>query len=98
MRGEPAEARAANESIKRLEREYLAARCPQQRAHVFAPNAEATAANAGDDFKPVRALRHAPFAQGGQVLDARHLVARCTVVFGQLRFDDDLGIRLAWGD
>ena len=80
--------------VKRLQREHFASGRQQQLPHVFAPDAEAAAADAGDDFELARALRHTPLAQRGQVLDAGDLVARCAVVFGELGFDDDLRVEL----
>jgi hypothetical protein len=77
---------------------YLPACGNQQLAHVGTPDAEATGADAGDDFELAPALRHAPLAQRGQVLDARHFVARCAVVSGQLGFNDHLRIEFARDD
>lgn len=53
------------------------------------------AADAGNSLELARALRHVPLAQLGQMLNARHLVARCAIVFGQLRLDHDLRIEFA---
>ena len=42
--------------------------------------------------------RPPPAVERGQVLDARDLVARCAVVFGQLGLNDDLRVELARDD
>ena len=72
------------------EGEDLASGGEQELLHVFAADAKAAAGNAGDDFKSKLALRAPVHAEGAEVLDTRHLVAGCAVVFGELRLDDDL--------
>ena len=81
-----------------LEGEDLTPGREEQLLHVLAADAESAAGNARDHFEPGLALWLTFRAEGGEVLDARHLVAGCSVVFGELRLDDDMRIELIWDD
>ena len=84
-----------DELIERLEREYLASGRKDHFFHVFTTNAETSSAYAGDDLIFWVVCRPTGKAQFAEVLNASHLVPSRAVVFGNLRFDDDLGVKLA---
>lgn len=86
------------ELIKRLEREYLASGREDHLFHVFTTNAEAASAYAGDDLILWVVCRPTGKTQFSEVLNASHLVPSCAVVFGNLRFNNDLWVKLARND
>lgn len=89
---EVGEAGVVDELVHVLEGEDLASGGEQELFHVFAADAEAAAGNAGDHFESGVTFRAVFRAERAEVLDSRHLVAGRTVVFSELRLDDDVGI------
>jgi hypothetical protein len=87
--------RAFHKLIQILKRKYLSARCQYHLLHVFPADPEASARDAGDYLIFRFSFRLACHAQFAQMLDARHFIARRSVIFGDLRFDDDLRVELA---
>lgn len=84
-----------DELIKRLEREDLAPGREDHLFHVFTTNAETSPADAGDDLISWVVRRPTGKTQFAEVLNAGHLIPSGAVVFGNLRFNDDLRVKLA---
>ena len=90
--------RTFDEPVERFQGEDLPARGQEHLPHVFAANTEAPAGNARNHFILGLASNSASHAEFSQVLDARHLVASGAIVFGDLRFNDDLRIEFVGHD
>jgi hypothetical protein len=84
-----------DELIKRLEREYLASGREDHLFHVFTTNAETAPAYAGDDLIFWVVCRPTGKTQFSEVLNTSHLVPSGAVIFGNLRFNDNLQVKLA---
>ena len=82
-----------SQPVEVFQRQYLAPAGQQQFFHVLAADAEAAAADAGDDFVLEAAGALAALAQLAQVLDAGGLVAGGAIVLGDLRLNNDLSGR-----
>ncbi len=68
----------------------------QQLSHVFAPLPESPAIYTSDEFVFRFPSRLTLPAQCVELLDARHFVARSSVILGQLGLDNDLRVEFAW--
>src|SRR5215831_2594921 len=78
-----------------LKRKHLAPRGPQQLSHILAPHAEATPRYTGNHLKTGRVFWTKPLGRKrAEMLHTRDLVACCAVVFGNLRLNDYVRIKL----
>lgn len=84
-----------DELIKRLKCEYLAPSCEDHLFHIFTTNAETSSADAGDDLIFWVVCRPTRQTQFSEVLNAGHLIPSGAVIFGNLRFNDNLRVKLA---
>ena len=90
--------RTFHELVKVLQGKHLAARGQEHLLHVLSSDPETAASYAGDDlvFRLARWLTS--HAEHAQMLNARDLVAGRSVIFCDLRFDDDLWVEFARDD
>lgn len=84
--------------IEGLEGEDLASGGMNHLSHVLPANAEASSAYTGDDLVFGVIRRPAGLTQFAEVLNSGYLVPGRPVVFGDFRFNDDLGVIFAWNN
>jgi hypothetical protein len=85
------------ELIECFERENLTPGRKYHLFHIFAANAETSPSYAGDDLILWVFYGSTGETQFTEMLNPRHLVASRAVIFGDLRFNDNLRIELAVG-
>ena len=92
------QSRIRHQSIQRHQRKHFPPGCDNHLLHIFPAHAEAASTDAGNNliFRIIRTP--ACKAQLTEVLNTGYLISGRTVIFGDLCFDDDLGIEFAGDD
>ena len=87
-----------NNTVQGFRSKDLALCCEDHLFHVLPTDAKATSADTCNDLIFWVVFGASGKAQFAEMLNARHLIARCTIVFSDLRLYDDLRIEFAGND